>query len=110
MDSNHEWKTVSNATLNLELDESEYNRKTQRRIKIRVPKQHLKEPVIGRLASDYDLDVNILAALLGSEDGHDGWFDLELQGKSQNIDSALTYLSDLDVEIWYESNQQTDDW
>ncbi|WP_363319205.1 hypothetical protein [Microcoleus sp. PH2017_01_SCD_O_A] len=32
------------------------------------------------------------------------WFDLELNGTSQQIESALIYLNDLDVEIWSNSN------
>ncbi|MCZ0900918.1 ABC transporter, partial [Microcoleus sp. HI-ES] len=34
----------------------------------------------------------------------DGWFDLELNGTSKQIETALIYLNDLDVEIWSNSN------
>jgi hypothetical protein len=42
---------------------------------------------------------------LGVKTSDDGWFDLELNGTSQQIESALIYLNDLDVEIWSNSNK-----
>jgi len=91
----------------LQLDESEYNRPTQTRI--RIPKSYHQEPIISQIASRYKLDVNILAAILGKNGEGDGWFDLLLRGKSQEIDSALIYLAELDIEIWHEVETQ-DGW
>jgi hypothetical protein len=54
--------------------------------------------------------VNILAAMLGANAQGDGWFDLLLRGNSQEIDSALIYLSDLDIEILHKAGTQTDGW
>ena len=79
-------------------------RQTQTRIRIRVPKQYHEEPVISNLISEYGLKVNFKAAFLGVKTSDDGWFDLELNGTTQQIDSALIYLNDLDVEIWSNSN------
>ena len=80
-------------------------RPTQTRIRIRVPKEYHQEPVISNLISEYGLKVNFNAALLGVENcTDDGWFDLELNGTTQQIESALIYLNDLDVEIWSNSN------
>ncbi|PSF34992.1 ABC transporter [Aphanothece hegewaldii CCALA 016] len=105
-----DWKHVNNNLLDLELDQSDKNRKTERRIKIRIPQQYTQEPLISRLISEYNIEVSIVAALLGSNKPNDGWFDLKLQGTSQDIDSALTYLTDLEVEIWYEENTLADGW
>ncbi len=80
------------------------SRPTQTRIRIRVPKEYHQEPVISNLISEYGLKVNFNAALLGVKTSDDGWFDLELNGTSQQIESALIYLNDLDVEIWSNSN------
>jgi hypothetical protein len=44
--------------------------------------------------------VNITAAVLGANGNGDGWFDLDLQGTNPEIESAMTYLSELDLEIW----------
>ncbi|MBR8826457.1 MAG: NIL domain-containing protein [Gomphosphaeria aponina SAG 52.96 = DSM 107014] len=86
----------------LELDKSQSNRPTERRIRIRIPKNYHQEPVISQIVSRNNLEVNILAAILGKNGAGDGWFDLLLQGKSQDIDSALIYLAELNIQIWHE--------
>ena len=73
----------------------------QKRIRIRIPKHYHQEPVISRLVSHYNLTVNITAAVLGANANGDGWFDLDLQGTNAEIESAMTYLNELDLEIWY---------
>lgn len=79
------------------------------RIRIRISKKYHQEPVISRLVSKYGLTVNIAAALLGANARDDGWFNLQLQGTSQQISSALIYLNDLDLEVWHES-ENANDW
>ncbi len=86
------------------------SRLTQTRIKIHIPKDLHEEPVISRLISHYGLTVNIAAALLGSNTRDDGWFELELRGKPAQIQSALTYLNELDLEIWGQSAAEEDGW
>jgi ABC-type methionine transport system ATPase subunit len=71
-----------------------------KRIRVRIPEQHHQEPVISKLVSDYHLTINIKAAMLGSNGKGDGWFDLDLQGSSQDIDAALSYLKTLKLESW----------
>lgn len=73
-----------------------------KRIRLRIPKDYQQEPVISRLVSNYGLTVNITAAILGANGIGDGWFDLDLQGTSTQIESALTYINDLDLEIWHD--------
>ena len=73
-----------------------------KRIRLRIPKDYQQEPVISRLVSNYGLTVNITAAILGANGIGDGWFDLDLQGTSAQIESALTYINDLDLEIWHD--------
>jgi len=94
----------------LNLDRSDRNRPTQTRLKIKIPKHYHHEPVISYLTSHHHLKVNILAAMLGANAQGDGWFDLELIGTSQEIDSALIYLSELDVEVWNASSTENDGW
>ena len=86
------------------------NRLTQTRIRIRIPKDLHEQPVISRLVSHYNITVNITAALLSVNARDDGWFDLELRGTSQQIQSALTYLNELDLEIWNQSTSEQDGW
>ena len=86
------------------------SRQTQTRIQIRISKDLHEEPVISRLVSQHGVTVNITAALLGANARDDGWFDLELRGTSQQIKSALTYLNELDLEIWGQSTLEEDGW
>ena len=86
----------------------EDNRQTQRRVRIRIPKHYHQEPVISHLVSRYQVVVNITAAILGANANGDGWFDLELRGSQPNIQEALTYLQDLNLEVWHE--EDTDGW
>jgi len=86
------------------------NKSTQKRIKIRIPKQLHEEPVISRLISQHGITVNIAAALLSANSRDDGWFDLELRGRASQVQSALTYLNELDLEIWGQSNSEEDGW
>ncbi len=86
------------------------NRSIQTRIKIRIPKAFHEEPVISRLVSHHGVTVNITAALLGANARDDGWFDLELRGTKHQLQSALTYLDELDLEIWSQSTAEEDSW
>jgi len=87
---------------------SEDHRLTQRAIRVRIPKDHHQDPIISRLVSHYSLTVNITAAILGGNAIGDGWFALELKGSQANIQNALTYLHELDLEIW--DGTETDGW
>lgn len=86
------------------------SRPTKTRIKIHIPKDLHEEPVISRLVSHYGITVNIVAALLGANMRDDGWFELDLRGKAEQIQSALTYLNELDLEIWGQSKAEDDGW
>lgn len=88
----------------------EANRPTQTRIKICIPKDLHQEPVISRLVSQYGVTVNITAALLSANARDDGWFELELKATDQQLQSALTYLNELDLEIWDQSTSEEDGW
>jgi ABC-type methionine transport system ATPase subunit len=89
---------------------TEDNRPTKTRVRVRIPKEYHEEPVISRLVSHYGVTVNITGALLGANARDDGWFDLQLQGTTRQIKSALTYLDELDLEIWGRSNPEEDGW
>jgi ABC-type methionine transport system ATPase subunit len=86
------------------------NRPTKTRVRIRIPKEYHQEPVISRLVSHHGVTVNIAAALLGSNARDDGWFDLELSGTNRQIQSALIYLDEMDLEIWGRSEAEEDGW
>ncbi len=79
-------------------------RPTQANITVRIDKNYHQEPVISHLISKYGLTVNITAALLGENTQEDGWFNLELQGTDRQIHDALSYLNELDLEVWNKNN------
>jgi NIL domain len=81
---------------------------TQKRIRVRIPRNYHQEPVISRLVSDFGLTVNITAAVLGANAIGDGWFDLSLQGTATQIENGLIYLKNLALEVW--DNSQTGIW
>ena len=108
--SNFQEKSRQAIELTSDTDSPGANRPTQTRIRIRIPKQYTDEPVISRLVSHHGVTVNIAAALLGANARDDGWFDLELRGTKPQIQSALTYLNEMDLEIWGESDTQEDGW
>jgi NIL domain len=83
---------------------------TRSRIRIWIPRYYRQEPVISRLTSDHSLTVNITGAKLGAESRGEGWFDLELQGTPQQIQSAHTYLEALNIKIWGKPNPDGDSW
>lgn len=108
---NHDFQDKSRELPQLTTDpEIGINRPTQTRIRVRIPKEYNDEPIISRLISHYGVTVNIAAALLGANARDDGWFDLELRGTTPQIQSALTYLNEMDLEIWSESNTEEDGW
>jgi hypothetical protein len=82
---------------------------TEKRIRIKIPREYYEEPIISNLAVKNGLKVNILSAVLGSDAIGDGWFDLALIGKDQQIHQALIDLFDLDVEVWLERHEK-DGW
>jgi L-aspartate semialdehyde sulfurtransferase ferredoxin len=79
-------------------------------ITMRVPQSHHKEPIISRLVSEHGVTINIIAAILGENAKEDGWFNLELKGTEPQIQSALVYLKELDLEIWDKSKADDEAW
>lgn len=86
------------------------HRPTQTRIRLCISHRYQQEPVISSLTANHGVTVNITAALLASGGGDDGWFDLLLQGAEAAIESALIYLNELDLEIWYDTENVPDGW
>ncbi|QIR37524.1 NIL domain-containing protein [Tolypothrix sp. PCC 7910] len=66
---------------------------------IRVRLQDHTQPIISQLISRYGLTVNIAAASLKENTQDNGWFNLEIQGDSQQIAAGLTYLQSLNIDI-----------
>jgi hypothetical protein len=71
------------------------------RIQFNIPQKYHKDPIIFTLVLDYKLRVNLISAILGKDGLGGGCFDLELQGYRQQIEQALNYLEQLNIEIWH---------
>lgn len=80
------------------------NQIVHKQIRLRIPRNFHQEPVISRLVSDYGLTINITAAILGANAVGDGWFDLDLQGTTAQINLAINHLQEIELEIWDENS------
>jgi hypothetical protein len=83
---------------------------TQIRLRVGIPKTYHQEPVISQLTANYGLLVNITGAMLGEDTSGQGWFDLELRGTPNQIQSGLAYLQELELKIWGRPNADGDGW
>jgi len=70
------------------------------RLQLCVLKSYYEEPVISELVSGYGLTVNITSARLQPDTQDDGWFDLDLWGRTKQLYSSLSYLEKLGLPIW----------
>jgi hypothetical protein len=70
------------------------------RLQLCVLKTYYEQPVISKLVSDYGLTVNITSAILKPDNQDDGWFDLDLWGRTKQLHSSLSYLKKLGLPIW----------
>ncbi len=59
------------------------------------------EPVINRLLRQHSFTVNILRANVTAEQG---WMDIQISGKTAEIESSFTWLRDQGIEVILLSN------
>jgi NIL domain len=85
---------------------SEDNRLTQAQIKLWIPQNYHREPILSHLISDHGITVNITAAPCTSNLRDDRWFSLELRGKAKQIRSALAYLDKNKLQLFQGSPAQ----
>jgi len=68
-----------------------------KRIVLHFPRRMGDRPIIYRLIKDYDLEFNILKALITPED--EGLMVLALSGEQENYDKGVKYLTENGVRI-----------
>ena len=71
-------------------------------VRIQVPKNLHEVPIISNLITEHNVIVNIRGAILDQKATGGGWFDLLLTGDSVQVESAVSYLRKVGVEIWNE--------
>ncbi|MEH2335484.1 NIL domain-containing protein [Nostoc sp.] len=86
------------------------NRRTQTCIQIRIPKDLHEEPVISRLVSHYGVTIIIADAQVSTNVPQHSCFHLQLRGTVSQIESALTYLDELDLEVLHQSSPEENGW
>jgi NIL domain len=69
-------------------------------IDINIPPHFHQQPVLATLIGNYNLIVNFQAAVLDRKATGGGWFNLSLEGNRHDLDLALNYLRNLDIEIF----------
>ncbi|CAN1213572.1 ABC-type metal ion transport system [Tumidithrix helvetica PCC 7403] len=100
----------STASLGAHPNRQEDPRLMHVRIWLRIPKLYQQEPVISKLVSHHGLIVNINSAMLSAETQLEGWFNLELRGTAQQINSALTFANELGVETVPDYDDREEGW
>jgi ferredoxin len=68
-----------------------------RRIVLHFPRRIVERAIVCRLAKDYDLEFNILKALVTPEE--EGLLVLELSGEQKEYDKGIKYLTETGVRI-----------
>lgn len=70
------------------------------RLQLCILKNYYHKPIISELVSHYMLTVNITSALLNPDIQDDGWFDLDLWGRPQQLRASISYLEKLELPLW----------
>jgi len=70
-------------------------------VRLVFPLNLYDEPVINRLLRQYSFTVNILRANVTAEQG---WMDIQISGKTAEIESSFTWLRDQGIEVILLSN------
>ena len=68
-----------------------------KRVVLHFPKRLTDRPIVYRLIKDYDLELNILKALITRQE--EGLMVLELKGKQEDYDKGIRYLTANGVKI-----------
>ncbi|MBD2384281.1 NIL domain-containing protein [Cylindrospermum sp. FACHB-282] len=79
------------------------------RLQLCILKAYHEKPIISSLVSRYQLTVNITSAILNPNLQDDGWFDLDLWGRTKQLHSSLRYLEKLGIPIWLDGSFLHDD-
>lgn len=68
-----------------------------RRVVLHFPRRLVDQPIVCRLAKDYNLDFNILKASVTPEE--EGLLVLELSGEQRDYEKGVQYLTEVGVRI-----------
>jgi ferredoxin len=72
---------------------------TAKKVVLRFPRRLVEQPVIYRLVKDYNLEFNILKALITMEPEEEGLMVLELKGEQDEYDGGINFLLKSGIKI-----------
>ena len=78
------------------------------RLRLRIPPEHVQQPILSELIRNFPVQLNIRAAMLASSGQEGGWFDVQLDGDDATLKAALAQLKAQGVELWVDT--PTEDW
>jgi NIL domain len=87
--------------------ETKYNNTIRLKLQLGILKRYQRKPIISELVSNFGLTVNITSALLHDKLA-DGFFELEIWGKLDQIHSSLTYLEKLGLSLLIDATPESD--
>ena len=73
-------------------------------LQVCILKDYYHKPIIFDLVARYGIIVNIISASLAANQQDDGWFDLDLWGKPQQLIASFNYLKKLNLPLWLDSS------
>jgi len=69
-----------------------------KKLKLRIPAKLIKEPIIYKMVTQYNVVPNILTAHLDKDS--EGEVVIEIKGTPENVEKGIEYLRQLKIEIW----------
>ncbi|RMD46780.1 MAG: FeS-binding protein [Aquificota bacterium] len=66
------------------------------KLKLIYPEEKIKEPILSKLCKSFDVDINIRKANVQE---NIGWLELELTGKEEEIENAINWLKNQEIEV-----------
>ena len=75
------------------------------RVQLDYPLEHVKEPIIYHLVTDYDLIPNIRRANIDVHSG--GMMVLQIEGTRENLDKGMDFLRGLNITVTEVGTEQS---
>lgn len=69
---------------------------TSMKLKLIYPENKIKEPILSKLCKTFDVDINIRK---GNVQEKVGWLELEILGKEDEIERAISWLISQGVDV-----------
>lgn len=68
-----------------------------KRLRLKIPANLIKEPIIYKMVTKFDIVPNILSARIDTDS--EGEVEIELKGTPSNLEHGLEFLKKLDIDV-----------